>query len=264
MNKKLSIFIILVILVFASFGSTLAQTQEVGVHVGNEFFYGVSESADGQSNNWTIGIKVNSISGSLISVTDIEVFENGTRDAEYQYTYEVSNSTINPYFFFANLTVNDPVYVTETGTIRVNKTINRSYASGNRETNYIIYDLEEEDVTVETYFDKETGVLVESIQKRLATDYEIRATLIDSNVWVVTESPSASPTETPSPSQTATESPSPTPSVSTPSPSPSVTPTPESKPGIFLPFETLYVIIAVIVVVVAVAVLAVLLKRRKK
>jgi hypothetical protein len=264
MNKRLSFFTILVILVFSSFGNALAQTQEIGVKVGNEFFYHVSESADGQSNNWTIGIKVNSVSGSLISVTDIEVFENGTSDAEYQYTYEVSNSSINPYFFFANLSVNDPVYITEEGAIRVNKTINRSYASGNRETNYIMYDLTEEDVTIETYFDKQTGVLVESIQKRLSADYEIHATLTDTNVWIVTESPS--PTETPSPSQTATESPNPTPTVNvpTPSPSPSITPTPESKPGIFLSFETLYVIIAVIVVVVAVTVLAVALKRRKR
>jgi hypothetical protein len=261
MNKRLFFFTILVILVFSSFGNALAQTQEIGVKVGNEFFYHVSESADGQSNNWTIGIKVNSVSGSLISVTDIEVFENGTRDAEYQYTYEVSNSSINPYFFFANLSVNDPVYVTEEGTISVNKTINRSYASGNRETNYIMYDLTEENVIIETYFDKQTGVLVESIQKHPPTDYEIHATLTDTNVWLVTEeSASPSPIE---PSQTATESPSPTPSVQTPSPFTSITPTPESKPGIFLTFETLYVIIAVIVVVVAVAVLAVALKRRK-
>ncbi len=264
MNKKLAFFTILVILVFSSFGSTLAQTQEIGVNVGNEFFYHISESADGQTNNWTKGIKVNSISGSLISVMDIDVFENGTSDSVHQYTYEVSNSTINPYFFFANLNVSDPVYVTEQVTIRVNKTIDRSYASSDRETNYVMYDLTEEDVTIETYFDKQTGVLVESIQKRPSTGYEIHATLTDSNVWVVTESPSASPTETPSPSQTATESPSPTPSVSTPSPSTSITPTPESKPGIILPFETLYVIIAVIVVVVAVAVLTVALKRRKK
>jgi hypothetical protein len=264
MNKKLSFFAIVVILVFSSFEITLAQTQEVGVNVGNEFFYHVSESANGQTNNWTIGIKVNSISGSLIAVTDIEVFQNGTSDAKYQYTHEVSNSTINPYFFFANLSVNDPVYVTETGTISVNKTINRSYASGDRETNYVLYDLTEEDVVIETYFDKETGVLVESIQKRPSTGYEIHAILTDTNVWIVTESPSASPTETPSPSLTATESPSPTPIVSTPSPSTSITPTPESKPGIFLPFDTLYVIIAIIVVVSAVAVLAVALKRRKK
>jgi len=265
MSKKLSLFTILVILVFTSFTNTLAQTQEVGVEVGNEFFYHISESAYGQSNNWTKGIRVDSISGSLIGVTDIEVFENGTRDSEYQYTYEVSMSTSNPYFFFANLNVNDSVYVTEKGTIRVNKTITRSYASGNRETNYIMYnDLKEEDVTIETYFDKQTGVLVESIQKHPPADYEIQATLTDTNVWIVTEFPSPSPTETTSPSQTATESPSPTPSVPTPSPSTSITPTPESKPGIFLPFETLYVIIAVIVVVVVVAVLAVAFKRRKK
>lgn len=264
MNRKLSFITILVILVFTSSTNTLAQTQEVGVKVGNTFFYDISESAYGQSNNWTIGIRVNSISGSLIGVTDIEVFENGTADSRYEYTYEVSMSTSNPYFFFANLSVSDPVYVTEEGTIRVNKTINRSYASGNRETNYIMYnDLQEEDVTIETYFDKQTGVLVESIQKHPPTDYEIHATLTDTNVWIVTEFPTTSPTETPSPSQTATESPSPTPSVQTPSPSTSITPTPESKPGIFLPFETLYVIIAVIVVVVAVAVLAVALKRRK-
>jgi hypothetical protein len=265
MNRKLSFFTILFLLVFSSFTNTLAQTQEVGVEVGNEFFYHISESSHGQSNNWTIGISVDSISGSLISVTDIEVFENGTGDSRYQYTYEVSTSTSNPYFFFANLGLNDTVYVTEKGTINVNETINRSYASGNRETNYITYnDLQEEDVTIETYFDKQTGVLVESIQKNPPADYEIHATLTDTNVWLVTESPATSPTETTSPSQTATESPSPTPSVQTPSPSASITPTPESKSGIFLTFETLYAIIAVIVVVVVVAVLAVALKRRKK
>ena len=267
MNRKLSFFTILFILVFTSFTNTLAQTQEVGVEVGNAFFYHISESAYGQSNNWTIGIKVDSISGSLIGVTDIEVFENGTRDSRYYYTYEVSMSTSNPYFFFANLNVSDPVYVTEEGTIRVNKTINRSYASGNRETNYIVYnDLKEEDVTIETYFDKQTGVLVESIQKHPPTDYEIHAKLTDTNVWIVTEFPSPSPTETSSPSQTATESLGPTPTVNVPTPSPStsITPTPESKPGIFLSFETLYVIFVVIVVVVVVAVLAVVLKKRKK
>jgi len=265
MNRKLSFFTILFILVFTSFGNTLAQTQEVGVKVGNVFVYDISESAYGQSNNWTKEIRVDSISGSLIGVSDADVFENGTIGSRYHYTYEVSVSTSNPYFFFANLSVNDPVYVTEKGTIRVNKTIYKSYASGNRETNYIMYnDLKEEDVTIETYFDKQTGVLVESIQKHPPTDYEIQATLKDTNVWIVTELPSPSPTETPSPSQTATESPSPTPSVPTPSPSTSITPTPESKPGIFLPFETLYVIIAVILVIVLVGGLAVALKKRKK
>ena len=267
MNKKLSFFAILVILVFSSFGNTLAQTQEVGVKVGNEFFYHISESVEGQTNNWTKGVRVNYISGLLISVIDIDVFENGTSDSKYIYTYKVSNSTINPYFFFSNLNVGDPVYITEKGTIRVNTTINRRYASGNRETNYILYnDLTEEDVIIETYFDKQTGVLVESIQKRSSTDYEIHATLTDTNVWTVTEYSSASPTETPSPSQTATETPNPTSTVNGPTPvaSASVTPTPESEPGIFLTFETLYGIIAVIVVVATVAVLAVALKRRKK
>jgi len=268
MKRKLSFFTILFILVFTSFTSTLAQTQEVGVEVGNVFVYDISESAYGQGNNWTKGISVDSISGSLIGVSDIDVFENGTSDSRYSNTYEVSLSTSNPYFFFPNLNVNDPVYVTEKGTIRVNKTINRNYASGNRETNYIVYtDLKDEDVTIETYFDKQTGVLVESIQKHPPTDYEIQATLNKTNVWIVTEGPFPSPTETPSPSQTATESLGPTPTVNVPTPSPStsITPTPESKPGIFLPFEALYVIIAVIIVVVALlVVLAVVFKRRKK
>ena len=265
MNRKLFFFTTLFVLVFASLGNTLAQTQEVGVNVGNVFVYNISESAYGQSNNWTKEIRVDSISGSLISVSDAEVFENGTIGSRYSYTYEVSLSTINPYFFFSNSTVNDPIYVTEKGTISVNKTLNRSYASGNRATNYIMYnDLEEEDVTIETYFDKQTGILVESIQKHPPTDYEIQATLKDTNAWIVTELPSPSPTETPPPGQTSTENPSPTHSVPTPSPSTSITPTPESKPGIFLPFETLYVIVAVITAVVAVAILAVSLKRRKK
>ena len=267
MNRKLSFFTILVILVFASFGNTLAQTQEIGVNVGNEFFYHISEYASGQSNNWTIGIKVNSISGSLISVTDIDVFENGTSDSEHHYTYELSTSTSNPYFFFANLNVSDPVYVTETGTISVDKTVNRSYESENRETNYIMYnDWEEEDLVIETYFDKQTGVLVESIQRHPPTGHEIQIRLTETNVWMVAEVSFPFPTETPSPSQTATGSPTPTPTANVPTPSPSTsgTPTPESKPGIFLPFETMYAIIAVIVVVVVVAVLAVALKRRKK
>lgn len=267
MNKKLPFFTILLILLFTSFTSTLAQAQEVGVRVGHVYVYYISESANGQTNNWTKGIRVNSISGSLISVTDIDVFENGTSDSEHHYTYEVSTSARNPYFFFANLNVSDPVYVTEKGTVRVNKTINRSYESENRETNYIIYnDLEEADLAVETYFDKQTGALVESIQKHTPTGHEIRVTLKETNVWLVAEVSFPFPTETPSPSQTATGSPTPTPTVNVPTPSPStsVTPTPESKPGIFLPFEALYAIIAVIVVVVVVAVLAVALKRRKK
>lgn len=260
MNRKLSLFTILLILFFTSFTYALAQTQEIGVEVGNVFVYRISESASGQTNNWTKELRVDSISGSLIGVSDADVFENGTRGSRYSYTYEVSTSSSNPYFFFVNLSVNDPVYVTEKGTIRVNKTVNRSYASGNRETNHIMCKhLNYEDVTVETYFDKQTGILVESIQKHPPTDYEIQVTLKDTSVWIVTELPSPSPTETPSPSQTATESPSPTPSPST-----SITPTPEPKPGIFLPFETLYVIIAVIIVVVAVTVLAVAVKRRKK
>ena len=255
---------ILFILVFAPFGNTLAQTQDVGVNVGDVFVYEIAESKSGQSNNWTKELRVNSISGSLISVSDANVFENGTRGSVYINMYEVSESNSNPYFFFSNLRANDIVYVTEKGTIRVNETVNRSYASGNRETNYISYnDLKEEDVTIETYFDKQTGVLVESIQKHPPSAYEIQATLKDTSVWIVTELPSPSPTETPSPSQPTAESPSPTVIVPTPIPSTSITPNPDSKPGIFLSFETLYAIIAVIVVFVIVAVIAVAIKRRK-
>ena len=264
MHRKLYLTI-LFILVFTSFGNTLAQTQEVGVSVGDVFVYDISESKSGQNNSWTKELRVDSISGSLIGVSDADVFENGTRSSVYRNTYEVSVSASNPYFFFSNLSVNDPVYVTEKVTISVNRTINRSYASGNRETNFIMYnDLEEGDVTIETYFDKQTGILVESIQKHPLSDYEIQATLKDTSVWIVTELPSPSPNETPLPTQTAAESPGPTDIVPAPSPSTSITPTPESKPGIFLPFETLYIILAVIVVFVTVAVIAVAFKRKKK
>jgi len=125
-------------------------------------------------------------------------------------------------------------------------------------------DFEEGNVTIETYFDTQTGVLVESIQKHPLSEYEIQAKLKDTSVWVVTELPSPSPKETPLPSRTAAESPDPTDIIPTPNPSTSITPTPESKPGIFLPFETLYMIIAVIVVLVTLAVLAVAFKRKKK
>jgi hypothetical protein len=58
---------------------------------------------------------------------------------------------------------------------------------------------------------------------------------------------------------TGTASPSPS-----PSPPQQPTETPESKPGLFLPMETPYVIVAVIIVVVVATVLAVALRKRKK
>ena len=227
MHRKIFLTI-LFILIFPFLGNSFGQTHEIGVNVGEVFVYDFSDSAYGESNNWTKEIRVDSISDSLITVSDAEVFGNGTRGSRYSYTYEVSTSSSNLYFFFANLSVNDPVYVTENGIIRVNKTINRSYASGSRETNCIMFEhLNYEDVTVETYFDKQTGVLVESTQKHPPTDYEIQATLKDTNVWIITEFPSPSPTETLS--------------------------------------ETLYLIVVVIVVVVViVAAFAITLRRRKK
>ena len=265
MNRKLVFLTILFILFFTFDKIALAQILEVGIEVGNIFVYDVSESIYGRRNNWTIVVFINSITGSLIDVSELMVFENGTEDSRYHNTYEVSMFSSNPYFFFENLNVNDQVYASEEGTIRVNKTISRSYASGNRETNYIIYnDLEAADLTVETYFDKQTGVLVESIEKHPPTGYEIQAKLKETNIWIVTDTPSSSPTVTPSRSQTPTESPSPTHNVPTPPPSASVTPTPESKPGIFLTFEILYLMIAIIIAVAAVAVVTIVLKRRKQ
>ena len=262
MNRKLLFFTILLILVFTSLPCTLAQTQEIGIQIDDLFVYDIVETVNGETNHWIKGVMVVSVSGSLISVTDTDTFENGTQSRWYQNTYEVSTSTTNPYFFFANLNVSDTVYITNEGTISVIETVSRSYDSGNRETNYITYnDLNDEDITIETYFDKEIGVLVEAIQKDTSTNHEIHLTLKDTNVWTVTE---PTPTPTPLPTQPATGSPTPTPSSPTPTPSASSTPTPDSNSGIFLSYEMLYVIIGVIAVVVAGTVLAVVLKRRKK
>jgi hypothetical protein len=215
MIKRLIIVAFLLFLLsFTMFGRTWAQVLTSGVNVGNTFIYGVT--AFWSSNDPYASIpsdlldinKTESCEVRITNVTDANVttfvalyFKNGTADADRGLVDLDTGVSYGSFvaIIAANLNANDRIHPLGEDTITINETVIKSYESGNRETNRIV--IEYTNATtgatgrVDRYFDKATGILVESYETETTSDPETTTIVTwkikESNVWVIPEFPSA-------------------------------------------------------------------------
>jgi hypothetical protein len=196
------------------FGRTWAQVLTPGVNMGETFTYGVTafwSSNDPYASipsnlldlNQTesIEVRISDISGSNVTIFTAIYYRNGTAGASRD---NVDVETGESYGFFvaiigANLTAGDRIHPLGEDTITINETVIRNYEGGDRETNRIIIEYQNTTTgatdSVDRYFDKQTGMLVEEYDET-SFDNPISTTRIswkikESNVWTIPEFPSA-------------------------------------------------------------------------
>ncbi len=211
----LFVIIILAIIIYTNLGKPLAQAIP-GVAKDDVFTYnimGIINSKDPNAevptqflelnNTEWYRVTVTDVSGPNVSIDTTQHFRNGT---EITGTGTVNvetgiNSPVNGFWtiFAANLGKNDRVRPNGPERSTVNETLARDYGEGGiRETNALsiiteYYDSENPDITYteygNTYFDRQTGMLVELRYISVYTDPQITLQLvwkiIDTNRWII-------------------------------------------------------------------------------
>jgi len=195
-------------------GSTRALVLTPGVDPGMIFSYDVSSSwsssdeyASVPHDLWeinqteTVEVRISNVTDANVTTFVAVYYRNGTADAGRGL---VDLDTGDSYGSFvaiiaANLNANDLVHPLGADGIFINETVIKTYESGNREANRIV--IEYTNATtgttgrVDRYFDKETGILVESHETTTTTNPQTATSVSwkikSSNAWVIPEFPSA-------------------------------------------------------------------------
>jgi len=211
----LIVIIILAIIVYTNLGNQPAEAIP-GVTKGDVFTYNVmgivntkdpdaeipAQILDLNNTDW-YRVTVTDVSGPDVSIDTVQHFKNGTEIAGTG-TVNVEtgiNSPVNGFWtiFAANLRKNDRIRPNGPERSTVNATLDRDYGVGvTRETNALsiitqYYDSENPDITYteygNTYFDRQTGMLVELRYISVYTDPQVTLTLLwkirDTNRWAV-------------------------------------------------------------------------------
>lgn len=210
MKSKLLIAVsILILLSLTVVGRTLAQTPVVGVTQGNEFTYNIKSYWSSNDPNATITasllevnsteyyrVKITKVSDPEISLHNTWRFTNGTQvEIDGSVNIETTSSQGGFWAIIAsNLKAGDrihPLFGPDLTTI--NETIMRDYPSGKRETNHLMLDFQYYDPNdpssnytehTSTYFDKQTGMLVELHDDSVYTHPNMTISV----VWKISES----------------------------------------------------------------------------
>jgi hypothetical protein len=205
-----------------------AQERTVGVAEGDWFNYEVDSSwnsndpdvlspppvyGDWETINATewVKMKITGVSGTNVSVQYLSHYENGTEEIEDGYIDVDTGDEVNAIFtvISANLGVNDNLYTSgDYSPWAINETITRTYPDGVRNTNHVNMTYEFSWTINETehyflqsvnlYWDKETGVLVEDSFEfynqtgEYLTTWSAGSKITDSSVWVIPEFPAYS------------------------------------------------------------------------
>ncbi|MEM2099588.1 MAG: hypothetical protein QXU99_07635 [Candidatus Bathyarchaeia archaeon] len=147
-------------------------------------------------------VRIHNITDSNVTVFVAIYYWNGSAVADYGRIDLDSGTSYGGFKFAAiiaaNLNARDVIHPLGTDGITINETVTRIYQSGSRETNRII--IESTNATtgasgsIDRYFDKATGVLVEEYETNISGDQrttsKITWKLKETNVWVVPEFPS--------------------------------------------------------------------------
>ena len=225
---------IMLLIGMLSLGFVSAQTRVPGVSVGDNFKYSFDFNMDVSDSSFlppsffedlleevknidSVQATVTQISGSVVTMDTVLQFENGTQKSETT-TFDVANGedttqevNIGMFLIAANLNAGDNIYASGNGGT-INETVTRSYPSGSREVNHqsiiMNYDVGQDELegtgitedlqlsnTQDTYWDKQTGALVEMSFSMVARSSIINANIdfnvqiVDSSVFVVPEFP---------------------------------------------------------------------------
>jgi hypothetical protein len=218
-NRIVSLSLMLTFLLFALATAASAQTRVAGVSVGNKFKYSLSVSwgsndpnatpsqdiIDQNNTEWA-QLEVTAVSGTNITAQMTAHYKNGTGDATRGGSIDVNTGVGQNFTGFvisANLGVGDSLYNSSTfNAMIINDTMSRSYASGARATNHINVTMPiggGVNQTVNDYWDKSTGVLVEGLIETVnqtatyTTTSLVHIQITSSDVWTVPEFPTWAP-----------------------------------------------------------------------
>jgi hypothetical protein len=225
--KTVLLNFVLAFLLSAMVVTAAAQERTVGVAEGDWFTYGIDASWNSTDPNlfspssvygeWDVmngtewaKITIGEVSGTNISLQYLSHFKNGTEEIGEGYIDIDTGDSANAAFTIisANLDVNDNLYTTGNySTWVINETIARTYPDGVRNTNHVnmtygnSWTVNETDChyyySINFYWDKETGILVEDSfavsnqTEECLTTWSVVSTLTDSSAWVIPEFPAA-------------------------------------------------------------------------
>ncbi|MGD6934648.1 MAG: hypothetical protein ACQCN5_10625 [Candidatus Bathyarchaeia archaeon] len=152
-------------------------------------------------------IKITSVIGTTVNAEVTKTFKNGSTTTETGFVDVESGSIRLPYGFLivpSNLNVNEKIY--SSGDAIINRTVTRSYTTGDRQTNERIVENTAENHYDKTdvYYDKIKGIGVSSFYESIDTygseteNYTETITNTNSDVWAVAQASNslASPTPT--------------------------------------------------------------------
>jgi len=161
----------------ALIGGIWAQTYVSGVAEGDTFTYdlaGFWSSNDPRATipqsllelNETVDyqVKINGISGAEVIAYSAWHFKNGSEaSALGNVNIETGVGSGELLILAANLSANDRIHPKGQDTITINETVVRNYLGEDRETNHVMLSFQENGNTgtLNRYFDRETGMLVE-------------------------------------------------------------------------------------------------------
>jgi len=243
MNKELTITIsLIVVLAFSAVGQALAQSQQIGVHVGDKFVYGITAQWTASDPNAKIpaglvdanrtasfNVTVSAVQNPNVTAVIAWSFSNGTV-VNSTVTVNVDSGEVDYVpglpvfegFYYANLGEFEPLRPSGSFVI-INQTVSVDYASGVRDTNLIQFTFPtsvSNNITTGTqtttyYVDKVAGALVRREDEATSLDpattlYQhaiVTWILKENNLWTVSSSQNPTPSPSLSPSPTIPEFP---------------------------------------------------------
>jgi len=178
MKGKMLVGSLLLFLLSATLiGGIWAQTYAPGVAEGDTFTYDITGFWSSTDPSVAVPqsllelnetdyyeVRINGTSGAEVIATSTLHFKNGSDISSVgSLNLETGVATSALLILAANLNANDRIHPTGQDTITINETVVRNYLGEDRETNHLIFTYQENGITgtVDRYFDRETGMLVE-------------------------------------------------------------------------------------------------------
>jgi hypothetical protein len=214
MNKKLWIATFLIVLLsYTMVGTEWVKALTPGVTAGDSFIYDltVSWNSDDEyasipslliemNKTKSIEVRISNVVDSNVTTFVATYLKNGTALVD-RGNISLDTGLSDGGFvaiIAANLSAGDRVHPLGDDLVTINETVIRSYASGPRETNHIRIDYQNATAgfaeSVDRYFDKQTGMLVEEhevdTETTSSTTTIISYNLESATVWTVPEFPS--------------------------------------------------------------------------
>jgi hypothetical protein len=213
MNSRIVLFsLIATFLLLALVVPALAQTRTVGVSVGNTFTYGVtvrwssndstatlpSNLVDINNTQWA-KFTITAISGTNITGQTTAHYKNGTETTMGVWKdVNTGSGNMSVFVISANLTSGDSWYNSSSITsVTINETVPRTYSGVDRDINHLNLTSSSggQNESLNFYWDKSTGVLVEELQQitnqtgAYTTTSSVDIQITSSDVWTVPEFP---------------------------------------------------------------------------